>query len=90
MATPKYIFSVSNGQLNVVLDNAVPDFDNNESYAYRAASADLYNLKTIKLHDFGLFKKDFNFENIKTIGGATPTDISNAYTLLLALIPAPL
>lgn len=88
MATPKYIFTSSNGQLRVVLDNGTSDFVSNESYEFRSASANLYDSKSIEIFDFGVFEKSFLFENIKTIGGATPTDISDAYTLILELIPS--
>jgi len=95
MPTPKYIFTSANGQLIATLDNALSDFENSEILEYRAPSVHLYNpivsgqTKKIHLFDFGEYEREFLFENIKTIGGATPSDISNAYTLLQALIPIP-
>jgi len=95
MPTPKYNFTASNGQLLVTLDNSVPDFTNSEVLEYRAASVDFSNpispqeTRKIILYNFGEYKKDFIFENFKTIGGAVPTNISNAYDLLRALIPSP-
>lgn len=93
MPTPKYVFTSSNGQLVVTLDNSLSDFDNSEILEYRAASIHFYNpivagqTKKIHLYDYGEYEREFIFENFKTIGGSTPTDISNAYTLLQALIP---
>jgi len=95
MPTPKYNFTVSNGQLLVALDNSVPDFTNSEVLEYRAASVDFSNpispqeTRKIILYNFGVYRKEFIFENFKTIGGAVPTNISNAYDLLKALIPSP-
>ncbi|MES2864089.1 MAG: hypothetical protein V4666_08225 [Bacteroidota bacterium] len=94
MPTPKYDFTASNGQLLATLDNTVPDFTNSEVLEYRAASINLSNptspqeTKKILLYDYGDFEREFIFENFKTIGGAVPSDISNAYVLLRALIPS--
>lgn len=94
MPTPKYDFTASNGQLVATLDNTVPDFSNSEVLEYRAASVNLSNpispqeTKKILLYNYGDFEREFIFENFKTIGGVTPTDISNAHTLLRALIPS--
>jgi|SRR6478736_34609 len=88
MPTPKYIFTASNGQLNVVLDNTGNVFAQNQSFEYRSASADLYDTKKILLRDYGNIVMEYGFQNIGTIGGVTPTDISNAYELILALIPS--
>lgn len=93
MATPKYDFTASNGQLLATLDNSVPDFSNSEILEYRAASINLLSpidnqgTKKILLSDYGVFEREFIFENFKTIGGVVPTDISDAYTKLQALIP---
>lgn len=93
MPTPKYVFTSSNGQLVATLDNSLSDFDNSEILEYRAASIHFYNpivtgeTKKIHLYDYGDYEREFIFENFKTIGGVVPTDISNAYTLLQALIP---
>lgn len=87
MPTPKYIFTSANNQLVLQLDNSTSQWDDSITSNYRNASVNLYN-KKIQLYDYGLFEMDFLLENIKTIGGVSPTDISNAYTLLTALIPA--
>lgn len=93
MPTQKYDFTASNGQLLATLDNSVPDFTNSEILEYRAASINLSNpispqeTKKILLYDHGDFEREFIFENFKTIGGAVPIDISDAYVKLQALIP---
>lgn len=87
MPTPKYDFTANNGQLLIELDNSLNEWESEESNEYRESSANLYNNK-IQIYNHGDFKKDFLFENIKTVGGVSPTDINNAYVLLLALIPA--
>lgn len=94
MPTPKYDFTASNGQLLATLDNTGPDFTNSEVLEFRAASINLMNpvspqeTKKITLYDFGDYEREFIFENFKTIGGVVPTDISDAYTKLRALIPS--
>lgn len=88
MPTPKYNFTAINGQLVVDLDNSSLQWDNNDTSSYRASSINMFNSRKIYLYDFGEYKREFEFENIGTIGGDIPTDISNAYTLLMALIPA--
>jgi len=86
MATPKYIFTVSNGQLLVELNNSSLDFDGDESKTYESPTLDLFK-DTIVLLDFGIFVKPFKIENIETINLVVPTDIKNAFDLLLALLP---
>lgn len=94
MATQKYDFTASNGQLLATLDNSAPDFTNSEVLEYRAASVNLSNpispqeTKKILLYDYGDYEREFIFENFKTIGGVVPTDISDAYLKLRALIPS--
>lgn len=88
MATPKYIFSSSNGLLVVELDNSSIQWDNDEISSYRAASINIFNSEKISLFDFGEFVKEFIFENIGTINGVTPSNIEDAYNLLFDLIPS--
>lgn len=42
MATSKYIFTVSNGQLLVELNNVSLDFDGDESKTYKSPTLDLF------------------------------------------------
>jgi len=87
MPTPKYNFSENNGQLLVELDNTSNLWDNEEKKEYRAASVSLFGNK-IYLTNYDRDKKDFLFENFGTIGGVAPSNLDDAYTKLLALIPA--
>lgn len=82
----KYIFTASNGLLVVKLKNIASEFTNDESLSYKGSSVQQFGSK-IFLYDFGLLQKDFRFSDIETINGAVPTDITNAYNLLLALVP---
>ncbi len=86
MAIPKYILTASNGQLVVELDNAGGLWQYDEILTYIASSIQLFNDK-IMLFDFGKHQKDFRFENFNTINGAIPTDLQDAYSKILALIP---
>lgn len=86
MATSKYIFTVSNGQLLVELNNVSLDFDGDESKTYESPTLDLFK-DTIRLLDFGIFVKSFKIENIETINLVVPKDIKDAFDLLLALLP---
>lgn len=87
MAVLQYIFTASNGQLVVELDNGANDWENNEKTSYRQASVQRLG-NHINISDSGIFQKDFLFEHIKTIGGVAPTDINDAFTKILALIPS--
>lgn len=40
----------------------------------------------IKIYDSGKYKDAYPFHRIGTIGGATPTDLVDAYTKLVALV----
>lgn len=87
MATPKYNFSSSNGQLVVELDNLSLQWANSDTSSYRASSINLFDSRKIYLYDFGELEREFEFANIGTIDGSTPSNIQNAYDLLSALIP---
>jgi len=88
MATPKYNFSSDNGQLVVELDNTSLQWSNNDTSSYRASSINIFDSRKIYLYDFGEFEREFEFANIGTIDGNTPSSIQNAYDLISALIPA--
>ena len=83
----KYIFTASNGQLLVKLKNISSEFADDESLSYNRPSVQLFG-KKINLFDFGEFQKDFKISDIETIDSVVPTDITNAFDLLLALFPA--
>lgn len=87
MAIAKYIFTVSNGQLLVELNNVAVEFEGEHSKTYKSPTLDLFK-KNIKLFDFGIFVDSFKIENFDTIDGVVPTDIEDAFASLLALLPA--
>lgn len=83
----KYIFTASNGQLLVKLKNISSEFADDESLSYKSPSVQLF-AKKISVFDFGEFQKDYRISDIETIDSVVPTDIANAFDLLLALFPA--
>jgi hypothetical protein len=87
MATPKYIFTASNGQLLVKLNNVALQFEGEETLTYKSPTFRFYK-KKIRLNDFGIFVQDFKLENFDNINGAVPTNIENALNLLVALVPS--
>jgi len=87
MATVKYIFTVSNGQLLVKLNNVALEFEGDNYQTYKSPTLVLFK-NNIKLSDFGIFINSFKIENFDTINGVVPADIEDAFALLLALLPS--
>ena len=83
----KYIFTASNGLLVVKLKNIATEFTANESLSFKSPSVQLYGDK-ILIYDFGIRQKDFGIIDFETINSVVPTTITNAYDLLVALIPS--
>ena len=58
MATVKYIFTVSNGQLLVKLNNVALEFEGDNYQTYKSPTLVLFK-NNIKLSDFGIFINSF-------------------------------
>lgn len=82
----KYNFYANSTSLILDLDTQSGLY-NKESFSYINPSVTLgNNILTIK--DFGNTQHIFLFENIGAINGANPTDISDAFNKILAIIPS--
>lgn len=80
----KYNFTTNGGLLVVTLDVEINKFSP-EIYNYRAASVCI-DKDQLYLNEFGIFKESFKFNEFGTIGGVSPTSISNASLLINNLI----
>ena len=56
-----------------------------ETYTYNGASSALVG-SSIYISDYGVTQRSYKFHEIGTIAGATPTDIADAQTKILAII----
>jgi len=82
----KWVFTASNGS---VVAKMTPDTDEIKPKTFTFRELSLTNaLGKLRFFESGLFKFSALFTRIGDIGGDTPTDIDNAETLLLALIPS--
>jgi len=81
----KWVFTASNGS---VVAKMTPDTDEIKPKTFTFRELSLTNaLGKLRFFESGKFKFSALFTRIGDIGGDTPTDIDNAETLLLALIP---
>lgn len=81
----KYDITAENGSLVLTLDT------NEGQYEPRVVTLRQPGLKrslnAIKFFDGGIYQKTLYFESIGDVAGATPTDINDAFTKILAAIP---
>jgi len=81
----KWVFTASNGS---VVAKMTPDTDEIKPKTFTFRELSLTNaLGKLRFFESGKFKFSALFTRIGDIGGDTPTDIDDAETLLLALIP---
>lgn len=81
----KWNFLVVNSQLVKQLDETNPVVSS-RSQSFAEPSVKMVGT-TLYIYDGGNYATAIMFSQIGTIGGATPTDLQDAYSLLLNLIP---